>query len=284
MKKILTCTDGSLYAKSIYDHTAWAARRCNASVHLLHMLDPHRERADLVDLSGNLGPDTGGELLAELVALEERKNRLAREMGKHVLAQAAEELSKAGLTEVTTEQLHGELVETVARLEEKADLVVMGKRGESADFASLHLGSNLERVIRASVRPVLVASRAFKPIDRFLIAYDGGPSVEKAVRFACDQPLLKGLNCHLLRAGRIDSNAEWYLQETAAKLRRAGYETTAKAIPGDPETVIAGEVKEAEIQLLVMGAYGHSRIRQLIIGSTTTTMVRTCPIPVLMFR
>jgi len=33
-----------------------------------------------------------------------------------------------------------------------------------------------------------------------------------------------------------------------------------------------------------MGAYGHSPIRQFILGSTTTTMVRTCQIPVLMFR
>ncbi|MEO6054349.1 MAG: universal stress protein, partial [Chthoniobacterales bacterium] len=37
-------------------------------------------------------------------------------------------------------------------------------------------------------------------------------------------------------------------------------------------------------QLLVMGAYGHSRIRQLMVGSTTTAMVRTCQVPVLMFR
>jgi nucleotide-binding universal stress UspA family protein len=33
-----------------------------------------------------------------------------------------------------------------------------------------------------------------------------------------------------------------------------------------------------------MGAYGHSRIRSLIVGSTTATMVRRCRIPVLMFR
>jgi nucleotide-binding universal stress UspA family protein len=38
------------------------------------------------------------------------------------------------------------------------------------------------------------------------------------------------------------------------------------------------------IELLVMGAYGHSRVRQLIIGGTTTAMVRTCLIPVLLLR
>jgi nucleotide-binding universal stress UspA family protein len=38
------------------------------------------------------------------------------------------------------------------------------------------------------------------------------------------------------------------------------------------------------IDLLVMGAYGHSRIRSMIIGSTTTEMVRSCLIPVMLIR
>jgi len=284
MQRILTCTDGSVYAPSIYDHTAWAAGRLKASVHLLHMLDAHRERAEIADFSGNIGPDTGDELLEDLVKLEETKNRIARERGKAILTDARSRLEDAGITEITAEQQHGELVETVTRMEAKADLVVMGKRGEHADFAKLHLGSNLERVIRARIRPVLVASRKYEEISEFLIAYDGGPSVEKAIRFAIDQPLLKGLHCHILRAGKIDEKAKWYLEEAADKLRSAGYEVTAESVPGDPEKVIGEAVKRDHIHLLVMGAYGHSRIRNLMIGSTTTAMVRTCQIPVLMFR
>jgi nucleotide-binding universal stress UspA family protein len=36
--------------------------------------------------------------------------------------------------------------------------------------------------------------------------------------------------------------------------------------------------------MLVMGAYGHSRIRSLIIGSTTATMIRACKVPVILMR
>lgn len=284
MKHILTCTDGSIYAASIYDHTAWAAKRSEASVHVIHMLDPHRERAASTDLSGNLGPGTGEELLSELVALEESKNRIILEQGKLILEKAKQHLAEQGVSDVTAQQLHGELVETVADLEKLADLVVIGKRGEHADFAKLHLGSNLERVIRASVRPVLVASRKFEPINEFLVAYDGGPSVEKAIAFAIENPLLKGLKCHLLRAGRIDEKAEWYLHEAAAKLSAAGFDVEAHSVAGEPEKVIAESVERDGIGLLVMGAYGHSRIRQLMVGSTTTAMVRTCHVPVLMFR
>ena len=53
---------------------------------------------------------------------------------------------------------------------------------------------------------------------------------------------------------------------------------------GEPERVISDHVENHGIDLLVMGAYGHSRIRNLIIGSTTTQMIRSCLVPVLLFR
>ena len=265
MSHILTCTDGSLYAPSVYELSAWAAKRMNCGVKVLHVLDPHRERAHGGDLTGAIGFNASAELTEELVKLEETQARVARLKGE-------------------TFQRHGTLAETLEEHEPAAELVAIGKRGEHADFAKGHLGGQLERVIRTSVRPVLVAARAFKPMERFLIAYDGGPSVTKAVDFVLSNPLLKGLHCHLLRAGKIDDDAKWFLEETAAKLRQAGFQVVAAAEPGPPEDIIGSVVKACEIDLLVMGAYGHSPIRSLILGSTTTSMVRTCQVPVLMFR
>ncbi|WP_308189058.1 universal stress protein [Nostoc favosum] len=53
---------------------------------------------------------------------------------------------------------------------------------------------------------------------------------------------------------------------------------------GEPEKVIANYVEKQDINLLIMGAYGHSRIRHLVIGSTTAQMLRSSHIPVLLFR
>ena len=284
MSHILSCTDGSLYAPSVYQYSAWAAARMGAGVKVLHVLDPHRELAHGGDFTGAIGFNASAELTEELVRLEENQARVARLKGKAILEDAERQLTAVGISIVETLQRHGTLTETLAELEPAAELVVIGKRGEHADFAKGHLGGQLERVIRTSVRPVLVASRAFKPIERFLIAYDGGPSVLKAVDFVLHNPLLKGLQCHILRAGKVDDNARYYLEETAQKLRNAGFEVTSQAIAGPAEGVIAAAVAEYHIDLLVMGAYGHSPIRQFILGSTTTSMVRTCHIPVLMFR
>lgn len=280
MAIILTCTDGSVYAPSVYDHSTWAAKRMGAGIHVLHMLDPHRERAMSADFSGHLNPDEREALMDDLVALEETANRVAQNRGRALLEAARSHLKEAGVENVSVEQRHGSLVESLDDF--SADLVVIGKRGESADFAKLHLGANLERVIRGSHRPVLVASRAFQAIERFLIAFDGSSSARKAVAYAAEEPLLKNLSCTLVMAGKADREHE--LEAARDQLAQAGYKVDAKILPGEPETAIAETIEKEGIHLLIMGAYGHSKIRQLIVGSTTTIMVRTCRIPVLMFR
>ena len=281
---ILACTDGSTFAPSLYQHAAWAALRLGTGVEVLHVLEPHRDRASDIDLSSSLGPQASAQLTEELTRLEEAQERVQQLKGKAILEDASHHLRRAGITNVVTTQRPGTLVETLEELDPPCDLVAIGKRGAQANFAKEHLGANLERVVRTSVRPVLVTPQQFQPIDRFLIAFDGGPSVTKALEFALNNPLLKGLGCHLLRAGHVDDKAKWYLGEAASKLWSAGYGVTTHAIEGAPEKIISEVIQRERIQLLVIGAYGHSPIRNLILGSTTTNMVRTSPVPVLMFR
>jgi nucleotide-binding universal stress UspA family protein len=67
-------------------------------------------------------------------------------------------------------------------------------------------------------------------------------------------------------------------------LQQAGFTVQPLLQQGNADDMITAYVKSREMDILVMGAYGHSHIRTLIIGSTTSTMLRSCPIPVLMFR
>ncbi|MDP2377891.1 universal stress protein, partial [Reyranella sp.] len=178
----------------------------------------------------------------------------------------------------------GDLLETLAEREATADLVVIGKRGEAADFARLHLGSNIERVVRSLSRPILVASRAFRPIAKVLIAFDGGPSALKAVDHVSRSPMFAGLAVSLVTAGRDEPVARQRIDAAAAQLRGGGLAVEATIEPGPSDKAIAAVVERTGIDLLVMGAYGHSRVRSLIIGSTTTEMIRACKVPVLLFR
>ncbi|MXQ14863.1 universal stress protein [Microvirga makkahensis] len=282
MTKILALIDGSAYAQSVCDLAAWAATRTFAEVEFLHVLGRRETASTPIDLSGNLDADERDELLRELASLDEQKAKLALRRGRVLLDDAKARLEAAGVQKVSTKLRHGDLVETVVEFEADADLVVMGKRGEAADFAKGHLGSNLERVGRSSRKPLLVAARAYNPIQRFLVAYDGGPSAEKAIDYMVRSPLLHGAECELLTVG--GEGERGCLDAAAARLREAGFAVQATLAPGHADDVIGNRMNLGGIDLLVMGAYGHSRIRSLIVGSTTAAMVRRCRIPVLMFR
>jgi nucleotide-binding universal stress UspA family protein len=281
---ILACVDGSRYTDSVCAHADWASRRLQAPIQVLHVQAPHSEFAAPTDFSGAIGLGEKSALLEKLTQMDEARGKLEQQKGKVILDHAKAELLAAGVDHVATLHRRGSLVETITELEATARLIVLGKRGEHADFATLHLGSNLERVVRAAHKPILVASRSFKAIQRFVIAYDGGASTEKAVAYVAANPLLRGLECHLLHIGPETTENHSRLAQAATTLKRGGFAVQPLLQQGPVDDTIAAYVKANAIDLLVMGAYGHSQIRTLIIGSTTSNMLRSCPVPVLMFR
>ena len=282
---ILACTDGSVYSTSVYDHAAWASRQMGgASIHVIHMLNPHQKEPAKANYSGSMGVGARSALLNELVELEATRARIAQKRGQAILEDASLHLKEAGVEQVVADQWHGKLSDEIPNYERKADLVVIGKRGNNADFEKGHLGSNLERVVRCCQHPVLVASRSFEPMKNFVLAFDGGTSAKKAVDYVAREPLLRGMHCCLLYVGSGKAKIEAALAEAEATLTNAGYEVCIEQRSGEPDKVIGDIVAQDHINLLVMGAYGHSAIRQMILGSTTTAMIRTVKIPVLLFR
>jgi nucleotide-binding universal stress UspA family protein len=67
-------------------------------------------------------------------------------------------------------------------------------------------------------------------------------------------------------------------------LQDAGLGAEGAIRAGDAEATLHAYESEHDIDITVMGAYGHSRIRQLLVGSTTTSMLRNAHIPVLILR
>ena len=205
-------------------------------------------------------------------------------MAKLSLKMPATQLRAAGIQQIVADQKHGRLSDSIDNYERDADLVVIGKRGNHADFAAGHIGHNLERVVRSCQHPVLVASREFSKMESFILAFDAGSSSKKAVQYAANNPLLQGMKCHLLSIGKGSDKLKAALDEAQRTLSDAGFDVSAEIRDGEPDKVIGEAVAEDHIDLLVMGAYGHSHIRHLIVGSTTTAMIRTVQIPVLLFR
>lgn len=279
--KIVALVDGSIYSKSICDNAAWIAGRTGAVVELLHVLG-RRETASS-DLSGAISLGARTALLEELSTLDEQRAKLAQKRGRAILEDAQAMLAEAGV-EATMRLRNGDLLEALAEAEKEADLVLVGKRGEAADFAKGHLGSNLERIARSAERPIFVVARSFRPVSRVLIAYDGGPSAMRAVDHAARSPLFADLDIRVLTVGAGSADQRKQLENARATLEAGRHAATTELVAGQPEKVIAETVEREAVDLLIMGAYGHSRIRSMVVGSTTSEMIRACKIPVLLFR
>lgn len=281
-EKLIALIDGSIYSKSVCENAARIASRTGAPVELLHVIG-RRETASS-DLSGAIAFGARTALLEELSALDEQRAKLAQKRGRAILEDGEAIVREAGVEQVSARLRHGDLLEAVAEIEPSSRGIVIGKRGEAADFAKRHLGSNLERIVRSATKPVFVAARSFRPIAKVLIAYDGGPSAIKAVEHIARSPAFTGLDIRLVTVG-TDSDELWQRLENAqATLKAGGHEAGGKVVPGQPEIALKEIVARDDIDLLMMGAYGHSRIRAMIIGSTTTAMIHSCDIPVVLFR
>lgn len=282
---VLACIDSSRYAVSVCDHAAWAANQLKVPVELLHVLErPSADPSISPDRSGRLGVDSRETLLKELAELDEQRNRLSQEAGRHLLDEAAERVRAGGVEHVLQRLAHGELVDHIHDHETDARLIVIGRRGEAEHRAAQHLGGNLERIIRASQRPIVIAAQDFRPAQRFLVAYDGGTSAEKAIDALIRNPILTDAEGHVLMVGKGTDTERDQLASAMSRLREAGYTVTERLESGDPDQLIPATVEAEDIDLLVMGAYGHSRIRTLMIGSTTTAVLRTSQVTTLVMR
>nr|WP_289072606.1 universal stress protein [uncultured Halomonas sp.] len=280
---VLAAIDGSHYSESVCDYAVWAATALSAPLRFLHTVDNHAQVAE-PDLTGHLGLGTREHLLEQLSDIEEQRGKLAREQGRLMLDAAKARSEAAGFADTPCMQRNGTLVDTLAEHEKEIRLLVLGKRGETAHQASGHLGSNLERVVRELHRPILMVPKAFAPPKRILMAFDGSKTARKGVEMLAKSPLFEGAECHVVIVGAETAENRSQLEWATETLRSAGHHTESAIRAGDVEEALRAYKEEKGIDLLVMGAYGHSRIRHLLVGSTTTAMLRNAHLPVLILR
>jgi nucleotide-binding universal stress UspA family protein len=284
VNKVLACVDDSSRATAVCDYSIWAARLLEVQLQFLHVLDRDTERAGLADYSGALGMGAQESLLEQLSSLDEERSRLAQEQGRQILQAAHKRAEAAGAKDIDTLQCHGSLVETLLDLQPEIRLVVIGQQRSRSSASKWYLDQNAERVVRSLQCPVMVVDGDFKDPERFVIAFDGSQTGQKMVQMVAASPLLKGLSCHVIAVGDENDTQQKNLDWATDTLANEGFDVVRVVRPGEAEVVLRQYLLEVDAHILVMGAYGHSRIRHLIMGSTTSTLLRTSPVPVLVLR
>jgi nucleotide-binding universal stress UspA family protein len=284
MNRILAAIDGMTNADAAVDAAIWAAQRSGAPLEFLHVLERHPERARVTDLSGAIGAGAQDSLLEALSDDDAQRSRDARERGRALLAMARERAQAAGVLAVDGRMRHGEVVETVAELGAEAGLLVLGEHEHDDPGAGRkrHLDHHVERMIRSVNCPVLVATAAvFVPPRQVALACDGSAAAQRTLLAAATHPLLVGLPLTLITVST--NEREGRTQVGAAQQALPGTPATA-VLTGDPHAAITAFVREAGIELLVIGASRKNLLQRLVQGSTTSSLLRTSDAAVLVLR
>ncbi|EMC7846824.1 universal stress protein [Acinetobacter baumannii] len=283
MSKIIACIDGSLVTNTVCDYAAWFSDKLNSPIKLLHVIDKPKAKAPQ-DLSGAIGLGSRETLLKELVELEERKGKIELEHGQILLREAKNYLLEKFSIDAQSFQRHGSVLETIMGMEDDIRVLVMGKHGNETEHDSSKIGTHIENVVRALHKPVLITSAPFSPPKSFLIAFDGSQTARKCVERIASSPLLKGLAVHLVYVGNPNSEMQNQLSWAKEQLESQGFNITSNTLDGEVDKAIINYAEQHQIDLIVVGAYGHSKIRQFFIGRTTTKVITSANKPVLLLR
>ncbi|WP_269714670.1 universal stress protein [Caulobacter sp. NIBR2454] len=226
-----------------------------------------------------------GQLFISMDVLAGEEEERSRTATGRALSRLQEEARLIGLPlEVLTEKIH---------IYDEAQ--TMARHARTRDVTLLPVGASLagdleaaEAVIFGSGRPVVVvpeAGRMVGALDRIAIAWDGSRAASRAMADAL--PLLVSASEVRLVCIPDDKALPHELSPAAAQrnLERHGISSEIDMLMASgqsPAERLRDYLRDREIDLLVMGAFGHSRVREFILGGMTASMLADPPVPILL--
>ena len=280
MNRVIACIDSSPCIEAVAEAAAWVAKQTQRELVLLQILDYYPASYHLGEISGVIGFESNAMLLKELAELEQKQSELALDYSNNLLKHISELIEKQyGLTS-TKIQEKGDFLEQSFNILKENDVVIIGRVGERAAEKNKPIGSNVENFIRGANCTVITVGEHFEPPKRFIFAYEYSPTCQKMLQRIAQSDLLKTLQCHLVYVGDHPE----MLTEPEKYLKDAGLDVISVYRYGDVAQNILEYQAEHKIQLIVLGAFSHSKIHQFFLGSITTTIFRNANVPLLVAK
>ncbi len=275
LRQILVATDFSASARHAADRAARLAHETGARLDLLHVL-PGQALQELRQWLGS-GHASERQLEADV---------------EQQLQQQVDELKRARRVDATCTRRSGSVIDEVIAQAEAADagLLVLGARGQGV-LRRLLLGSTAERLLRRTVRPLLVVRQvAHEPYRRVMVGVDFSPWSAQALglarrvaphahlvlltafRVPFEEKLhFAGVDAGTIAHYRQQARAE-AVQRVHALAQEAGLKTghwTPCVVEGEASLRIVEQEQEHGCDLVVLGKHGQSAAEDLLLGSVT---------------
>ena len=263
------------------DDSAAAAARVAYAVRLANRWDAHLTGL-YIRATPNVPPYVAAQLPREALAVQAED---ARTRAQAAQAMFEESVAESGLNAGTQWMIEeGVPAERVGLLGRYADLVVAGQ-DEPEEYA-LGRVSAAELVLSGG-RPVMVVPYAFRSDEiarHVLVAWNGSREAARAVADA--MPILESAErVTVLAVDPGNTLGDVPGGDIALHLARHGISVEAARIESqglNPADILLNRVADLSVDMVVMGAYGRSRLRELVLGGVTHDILKHMTVPVLM--
>src|SRR5512135_864288 len=262
IKNILVPLDGSEHSKAALDYAIWIVEKFDGTIFGQHIIDT-------ISLEGTFFHDISGSLGFEpYLDFSSKMREILDERGKMILEDFAARCEKKGVRYTTCLDM-GLIANEICERAKVADLVVIGHRGVNEEFSTGLLGSTTETITRKCPRPIFVSTKQFTAIEKPLLAYDGSQRASSAMESAAEFCTVLNLPLTVLTIAKEETVARGNLQQAKNYLSSYAIDVTYESARGHPEQKIIEQLVNLRHDLLFIGAYGHRRIIEMVLGSTT---------------
>ncbi|MBZ1392481.1 universal stress protein [Psychrobacter pacificensis] len=273
---VIACLDCPDHVQAVLEASMWASIRLRAPVGLLHSVPSLQQKA-AVNYSGCLNVNDENALLEQFTTKEHLGNCELKAQGRLLLSQATTYCEqKPHKLKTYTLHRHENLNQSIDYVDDKAQLIVIGHH--------VTCKSTLGQLIRVSHCPILVTHAPFLPPTTALFAFDNSPTCHKLLNWLCKTPLVRALTIHIVMIGKETSDNCDALREAYAKLKQAGIKSKKTLLDcRDVAAALNYYQNQNDIGLLITGAFGQSRLRELLQGSDTKKLLGSTKTPYLLF-
>lgn len=269
---VIACIDGSVHTHAVLDAAIWSARQLNAPLGLLHAHD-QVTCDDSHDYSGSIGFDSREHLLNELSQADADKNKLLREHGNLLLKEAKAYVKTRFSGEIFKLHRHETLKDSIAHLQDDVQLIILGQNSAKESESKKSIGKQLETTIRASHHPIYIVADQFKMPTSVLYAFDNRSTTKQGLKWLANHPMFSKVHFHVVMVAENNIENEEAIRRAGAKLKQHGLKVTTKLLVGNPKTDLKQYQTDEAIDMMIIGAYGHSRLHEFFTGSTTKVLL-----------
>jgi nucleotide-binding universal stress UspA family protein len=269
----LADSPGNLSARN---YAFWLAKKKGSQIHAVALIDIAAFEVPVLGTPDGFMPSVVTPPLKESRTLMDELTGAAKDR----LHNFSEQCASRGIPS-STEIRTGIPGEIIGRMAIAHDIVVVSRTGYNRiATAQETMDSLVAPAIRHSVRPVLVAGMEFheeSDIQKVLVAYDGSSHSARALVAAAEIAARPGVDCILVTVAHSGESGRELILPAESFLLHHGVTPTTRIVTGSkPSDVICEMVASGKADLVIMGAFGHRPIREVIFGCTTERVLSHC--------